>query len=264
MTQRPIDLPDFDASPVAEVVLGVRYTTPEKLRVFHIGRYRDVIKDEFPVFEEHALVPRGEERGLRLTTGPPPLPRCWLLNEAGTKLVQLQTDRFLHNWRKVTGEEPYPRYEAIRDEFLRRWEQFLRFLEAEGLAKPTIVECELTYVNHIPKGTCWSKPSDIPGVFTFLRDDPGLSFLPPPESLACNLRYEPPGERGKLHVALGQAVRTQDETEVLRLDLAARGSLELPRDEDLPGWFDLAREWIVRGFADLTTEKAHQCWKRKV
>ena len=28
-------------------------------------------------------------------------------------------------------------------------------------------------------------------------------------------------------------------------------------------WFDLAHEWIVRGFADLTTEKIQQnIWRR--
>ncbi|MGB2819525.1 MAG: TIGR04255 family protein [Phycisphaerae bacterium] len=264
MTQRPTDLPDFGDPPVAEVVFGARFTTPEKLRVFHIGRYRDLIKGDFPEFQEQPPLPPREEPGVHLIQGPPPVPRCWFVDKSGTKLIQLQTDRFIHNWRKITGGEEYPRYESIRDEFLRRWEQFLGFLEGEGLTKPTMIECELTYVNHIPKGTCWSDPAETAALFTFLSAGPGPGFLPSPESVACTLRYRLGDDRGYLHVSLGPAVRMQDQVEILRLDLTARGSTKATESGSMLEWFDLAREWIVRGFAALTSEKAHLCWKRRI
>ena len=47
------------------------------------------------------------------------------------------------------------------------------------------------------------------------------------------------------------------------MNLSARG---IPLGPGVGGafdFFDLAREWIVRGFADLTTRAMHRSWKRK-
>jgi hypothetical protein len=51
---------------------------------------------------------------------------------------------------------------------------------------------------------------------------------------------------------------------VLLLDLTVRG---IGRDKSPGGmtdWFDLAREWIVRGFTDLTGEDVQKnIWRKK-
>jgi uncharacterized protein (TIGR04255 family) len=264
MTTRPPDLPDFEAPPVAEVVFAVRFKVAEPLRTFHIGLYRELVKAEFPEFQEHAPLPPEGNLGLHLKAGPPPLPRCWFVDESGNRLIQVQPDRFIHNWRKITGEEEYPRYEAIRGEFEKRWNGFGRFLEKENLGAPTVTECELAYVNQIPKGTCWSEPRGLVDVFSFLADEPTTAFLPSPVSLACSLRYELPGDRGSLHANLGPAVRAQDQAEIMRFDLTVRAPMGSAETEEVLQWFDVAREWIVRGFADLTSKKAHKYWRRRL
>jgi uncharacterized protein (TIGR04255 family) len=263
MTVRPSDLPDFEAPPVVEVVLGVRFTAAASIRVFHVGLYRELIKADFPEFQEQPPLPSRDEPGLEFMQGPPPLPRSWFLDKTGTKLIQLQTDRFMHNWRKVTGMEHYPRYEAIRDEFARRWSQFACFLADHGLGQPVLGECELTYVNHIPKGTCWSEPKDLPAVFAFLADGLFARRAGPPESVGCGLRYRLPEGRGHLHVTMGPAIRTQAQQEVVRFDLSARGSMMQGGSEAMLEWYDRARECIVWTFTELTTQTAHHCWGRK-
>ena len=264
MTSRPADLPDFEDPPVVEVVFGARFKTADQLRVFHIGLYRELVKDTFPEFQEQPpLLPSPEESlGFQFVQGPPPLPRCWFLDRTGNRLIQVQSDRFIHNWRKVTGEDRYPRYETIREEFSRRWTEFSAFLEREGLGSPTVLECELSYVNHIPKGKCWTESRDVAGLFAFLSDKPGPGFLPCPEVTACNLRYKMRESRGHLTISLGPAVRMQDQAEIIRFDLTARGPTGT--GDKMVEWFDGAREWIVKGFTDLTSEKAHNCWMRKV
>ena len=51
---------------------------------------------------------------------------------------------------------------------------------------------------------------------------------------------------------------------IILLDLTVRG---IGKDKSIEGmwdWFDLAREWIVCGFADLTGERVQtEVWKRK-
>lgn len=75
-----------------------------------------------------------------------------------------------------------------------------------------------------------------------------------------------PESTGRLHVTLRQMRRIQDGREVLALDLTARGfpaGPEASGRESMLSWFDVAREWIVRGFADLTTLEAQKdLWGR--
>jgi uncharacterized protein (TIGR04255 family) len=261
-------LPDFEAPPVAEVVLGVNFTIPDGLKVYHIGLYRERIKPKFPKFQEQPPlppqdVPGQDEQGFRFIAGRLPLPRCWFLDDTETRLIQLQADRFIHNWRKVTGKEEYPRYEAIRDEFVSRWDEFCGFLGDLGVSKPILNACELAYVNHISKESCWTEPKDLGRLFSFLANDLSGGDGHGLESVQCALRYKLPGGNGHLNVSMTPAIRAQDQQEILRFDLSARGALVSGDKAQLVEWFDGAREAIVRVFTGLTTEKAHSRWKRK-
>jgi uncharacterized protein (TIGR04255 family) len=263
MTARPSDLPDFEAPPVAEVVLGVKFTIPGGLKVYHIGIYWDRIKSKFPKFQEQPPLPAQDEPAFSFVSGPPPLPRCWFLDDTETRLIQLQADRFIHNWRKVTGEEKYPRYEAIRDEFVARWDEFCGFLVDQGGSKPILNACELAYVNHISKESCWTEPKDLGRLFSFLATDMSGGAGHTLESVQCGLRFKLPGGNGHLNVSMTPAIRKQDQQEILRFDLSARGAMESGEEAQLLKWFDGARETIVRVFTALTTEEAHSSWKRK-
>jgi len=263
MTPRPSDLPDFESPPVAEVVLGVNFTIDGGLRVYHIGLYRERIKSKFPRFQEQPPLPAQDEPAFSFVSGPLPLPRCWFLDETGTRLIQLQADRFLHNWRKVTGKEEYPRYEAIRDEFIDRWDEFCGFLADQAASKPILNACELAYVNHISMGAGWTEPKDLGQFFSFLANDTSGGAGHTLESVQCGLRFKLPGGNGHLNVSMTPAIRTQDQQEIVRFDLSARGAMESGEKAQLLEWFDEARETIVRVFTGLTTEKAHSRWKRK-
>jgi uncharacterized protein (TIGR04255 family) len=262
MTPRPSDLPDYEAPPVAEVVLGVNFTIPDGLKVYHIGLYRERIKAQFPGFQEQPPLPGQDEQGFRFIAGHLPLPRCWFLDQTGTRLIQLQADRFIHNWRKVTGKEEYPRYEAIRDEFVSRWDEFCGFLGDLGVSKPILNACELAYVNQISKEACWTEPKDLGRLFSFLATDlSGAGHAL--ESAQCALRYKLPGGNGHLNVSMMPAIQTQNQQEILRFDLSAKGAMESAEKARLLEWFDEARDTIVRVFTGLTTGKAHSCWKRR-
>ena len=40
-------------------------------------------------------------------------PRLWLMNEEESRLLQLQQDRLVVNWRKLPSDTPYPHYQSI-------------------------------------------------------------------------------------------------------------------------------------------------------
>jgi uncharacterized protein (TIGR04255 family) len=267
--RRPADLPDFDSPPITETVFGVQYSTEHRVGLPELGLYAEMVKGEFPRLElrpplgswaEARQAPRGS---LEVIHGAPPLPRCWFIDEPGNRLIQLQEDRFVHNWRKVGGDEQYPRYEGILTEFLRRWEGFKEFLEQRGKGRAKEDVFELSYINHIEKGVGWSDAGDLAGLFSFLSGRGTDGFLPSPSSIVYRARYALPAPMGYLEVSVNPVVRAHDQKEAIQLQLTSRGPSKRIDGLEVSAWFGLAREWIVKGFADLTSEEAHKIWGRR-
>lgn len=277
MPERPPDLPEFERPPVTEVVLGVQFKTDKPLQVPHIGLFWETIRDEFPEIREKAPLGSQIERleserlpapegppgvGVQVTMGGFPPPRCWFVDPSGNRLIQLQGDRFLHNWRKISGEEDYPRYEGIRDEFIKRWRGFVGFLNHEDLGTPTVTQGEVSYVNHIPKDSCWAEADDMPKVFSCLKhlDDPAL--FGPMESVEFAIRRLLPENRGRLHVFAAPAFQAKDKTIMIRMVLTVRGPVGGSSDDAILDWMNMGRAAIVNSFTALTAPEAHKFWRR--
>ena len=161
-------------------------------------------------------------------------------------------------------EDVYPRYEYMRGKFEAIWGGFCNWCSEQAGETPQVGQCEVTYVNNVFKDEGWSVPSEARNVFPFLRWPDSTVFLPSPATLACNLVFDIAGESGRLHVACRHARMLSDpRRELFRLDLTARGK---PQNDDLSGlaaWFAVAREWIVKGFADLTDPAVqNEFWRR--
>ena len=235
------------------------------------GLFWHDIQQEYPKSEVQAPIAStverfGQERWvqpqvqLQIVTGEPAV-RYWFKNEAEGKLLQLQKDRFIHNWQRTPASD-YPRYQQTRRMFADAWQRYLGFLDQRGFARPQATQCEVTYVNQIERGDGWEDPRDAAKVTSLLGDLKG-SFLPGPEVLAVDARYLIPPERGRLRVALQPALRIKDQKEVLQLQLTARGNPKSSSTDDILGWFDLGHEWVVRGFVDVTSPVMHNRWGLK-
>ena len=265
--------PDFERPPVVETVLGLEFEPLESWGIPHFGLYWAELRNEFAKFEiQPPLGSVIEQFGGQLVGPPqaqvqfsvePPSPRCWFMNQAGTRLLQVQDNRFLQNWRQQDGVEPYPRYRNLRPSFEREWGRFCAFLKSQSIQLPRIVQCEVTYVNHIERGQLWRSFDELGRLLRPWADSWPGSFLPAPESALINLRFGIPDNRGRLHVHLRHAIRHGDAMEILQLNLTARGAPRSSDISDILDWFDLGREWIVRGFADITTDEAHKVWGRR-
>ncbi len=270
-TQVGRSLPEFRYPPVFETVLGVEFEPLKTWQIPHFGLLWDRLKEDFP--ESETKPPLGQsgpgpktkvgEIVVELEVTNMPSVRCWYLEESGTRLLQVQKDRFIHNWRKVSGDEVYPRYEdAIRPAFEKEWPRFTEFLNDHGMGYPQVRRCEVTYVNHFEKGKEWESLHDLPdvlGVFSHLQAE---SELPSPQNVGFSANYPLPNEGGSLNVSLKQVLRHSDAKELLQFTLTAKGPPESSKTEDLLSWFDLGREWVVTSFADLTTPRMHSIWER--
>lgn len=254
----------FTTPPVVEVVCGVSFALPKPLKTAHIGRYWALVANEFPRCDEAAplaLIVEGESssdadgRVLIEETELPPLRRSWLINEAGTNIIQLQDDRFLFNWKRENSDIGYPSYQEVIGDFRKRWDHFNRFL-VQWTGEPRVTQLEMTYWNFLD--------NDESVLRDYVRDvsSEGDRFLPPPMVSSWRSTYVLPEGDGRLHIAAGSARHTKTGQRGIRLELTARG---LPNDTSPVGcasWFDRAHDWITHGFADVTTKRAHEIWGR--
>jgi hypothetical protein len=71
-----------------------------------------------------------------------------------------------------------------------------------------------------------------------------------------------PNNLGRLYIEFKPAVRHDDGKRVIVLTLTARGAPASPKIVGVLDWFDLGREWIVRGFTDFTADAMHKQWGR--
>ena len=92
-----------------------------------------------------------------------------------------------------------------------------------------------------------------------LRDS---AFLPTPEELLLSWRYRMSEDTGRLHVMVRPAWDANKRRFLDAESDGARRGREGTESKARFAFFDMGREWIVRGFADLTTESMHRNWER--
>jgi uncharacterized protein (TIGR04255 family) len=272
MVENRSQLPSFKNPPVVEVAMAVQFEPLTGLATVHYGEYRRRIRADYPRLEEKPPLGRSYESfsGEQAPSTPeveiselPPLRRCWFVDKHGNSLVQMDSEHFVYNWRNETGAETYPRYESVRKKFRDLWSDFLKFLEEEGLGEPRVNHWEISYVNHLDKGQGWDSLPELGNVLHISPNAPHNGFLPAPEALQVVAVYAFPEKRGRLRISLQNAVRRRDMQECMLLKLISRGHAHSSQTDVILGHFDVGREWIVRAFAEITTEQAHALWGRE-
>ena len=122
----------------------------------------------------------------------------------------------------------------------------------------------MAYVNHIEHDKGWSGYGELDKVVKAIATPKASNkFLPPPEQVSMQVAYRLDASAGRLHVSFVPVIRARDGAEVLQMTLTARGAPKSEAIEDVFAWLDMARKWVVRGFADFTTESMHKIWGKK-
>jgi len=262
-------LPDYHNPPINEVVFGIQFKQLD-LKSPHVGFFWEKLtKEEYPEFKEMPTLPHIVEAFGSSNIQPlpfsvesfdsPPLPRLFFINRVKNHLIQIQQDRFLQNWRKLKNEDNYPRYDNLFPQFATSWELFNSFVKEQNLGTLEPDQYELTYVNHIPRGEAWKSLKDIENIFPEFQCKVGGRFFNEPEDVSWRKVFRLPDSKGRLHVLLRLAV-SKELGQIIIFELTARGFTPGNMNE----WFDIAHEWIVKGFSDLTSSTIQtSIWKRK-
>ena len=268
------DLPSFENPPVTEVVIAARFRRADGYSLFTLGELAQKLTEAgFPNIEERpgyeapaesfGSVPEPIGLSLELLEGPPPI-RYWFSNEAGDELLQIQSNWFAANWRRVAPGGEYGRWESRWDAFQRWITVFAGVVSQGGL---DIDQVEVTYVNHIERLSVWNHHGHAASVFTPLALV-NEGFLSEPEQSSANLKYlirTSPDEKevaGRLHVSIEPGFLRPAGAPIFVMNLTARGAPMGSGLEGVRNFAELAHEWIVRGFADLTSTAMHTEWNR--
>jgi uncharacterized protein (TIGR04255 family) len=264
-------LPDYDKPPVNEVVCGIQFHPLKGMTLPYLGLLWQKFRSGYPRCREVApLVPAIE----RFDEQPPddlnpfgdtfPTPRIWFETADGNGLIQVQRDRFLHNWKKERPEDEYPHFKHVITRFQECLMTFDQFLQENKLEEILPTQYELTYTNHIDVELGWRNLSEIGGVFPdFNWRASEQRFLPVPEALNWQTIFTLPERAGRLRVSMRSAKRRSDERPTILLELTARGITSESSRSAMWSWFDMAHKWIVRGFTDLTSDTMHkEIWRR--
>jgi len=269
-------LPEFEDPPVFEVALSVQFEPLATLKMAHIGELRRKYKDRFPNLEEHPPIDTATEVfddsampfpmiRLRLHDYLP-LHRSWFINEENTRLVQIQRDRFVYNWRRADTGEPYPRYENVRKSFEDEYKIFESFLKKEELGPLIPNQCEVTYVNPIAINERIKGRGDLSELVTVFEEHFSDDFLRVIEDVRLLMRFVMCNSEGtplgRLYIGAEPVNRLEDPQVVMQLNLIGRGKPASPDSDGVIDMLNLCHDWIVRGFTSVTREPMHDIWRR--
>ncbi len=269
-----ITLPSFDSPPVRETVLGVQFSPLPGLTIAHLGAYwaslgeqwRDVSDappSEAMVESFGADSPWLSQPGWRFQISRDLNPRIQVRNAAKDRMIQIQNGKFLYNWTR-SGTAEYIRYPVLKEEFEKHFSNFNSFLSRHRLPEASVNQWEIVYVNQIERGTVWETPEQWPQLCSLFQspriDQLALKF----ESQIGEWLYEIPPQQGRLRIRARHGYDTASmempRTEALFLTLIARGEVNNKIDYRLG--LDLGRDRIERIFASMTSQEAHQFWRR--
>lgn len=263
-------LPLYEQPPVTEVACSVMFNPLEEFLTPHVGLLWQRFQPDYPLCEDLApIAPRVEFFGNESIEAElqfsdiPTMPRIWFISSDETRIIQIQRDRLIHNWRKVRSDSEYPRYGSLIKTFQEHLSHFDSFLKEADLGQVQPTQYELIYVNRISQGDGWTNLEDISKIFPDLAWRVNSQrFLSEPKSISWNTIFELPDEIGRLHATIRQVLH--ENSPILLFELTVRG---IGRDDSLElmqGWFDIAHEWIVQAFTDLTGEEIQKdVWKRR-
>lgn len=262
------NLPSYSNPPVIEVVFGVSFKKLDAMKLPHSGIFWQKIREDFPKCAHASPLVFSKLSPLifsKLEESEFPLPRVWLINKNETNLIQYQTDCFFFNWRRMPGAEEYPRYSIVKSAFERYHKVFKEFINENELGEINYQQCELTYINHIVKGSGWNSLADIGQIMRDVmwtkKDD---RFLPEPKAIQWVSIFPLPEDFGSLSVSLKHGTRQQDKCPLFLIEISAKGLGGDQTKERISKWFDLAHIWIVKTFADITSDEIQKkIWLRQ-
>ena len=258
---------DWKRPPVIEVVLGIQFAPIAGLTNGHLGWFWRSVEATYPRASDSApiqpVLESFEEEpefgyhsiGFAQARGDS---RLRMASVDGSRMLQAQNGWLVSNWVKRT-EGPYPGYTGVLEQFQDGLGAFVGFLKERGLGELAPNLWEVTYIDHIPRGTVWGDFEDlckvVPGLLGASRSR-YWRFQALGGTWGFQLKERP----ARLAVTLQTARSTTDPpNDLLVVRSTARGRLDTL--EALSESLNFGRAAVVGTFMDFTSNDAQSYWK---
>ncbi len=252
---------DFHRPPVAETALGVVFAPIAKWSLLHFGLFWEKVRDRYPLTEVKSAAGPGELRfsavdGVDFNNFPV---RGLFIDKSGTQLIQVQRNAFIRNWRQTEQTTEYEHYDNVRPLFERDWTTFSEFLLRESLGEVEVVQCEVTYINHLVRGKEWDSFEDVSRIFRLWSGE-SIGGLKASQMVSFMTAYEMQDKKGRLQVVVQPGLRKNDSKEIIQFAITASGKPSGSGTSAILQWLDIGHSAVVTSFRDLTTPEMHRHW----
>lgn len=265
---------DFRSPPIQEVSYSIQFKEKEDFHIGFLGLLWDVFRAEFPNLQHAQRISHEVER-FGVSVAKPMFqlldhreaPCIWMVSPKEERLLQIQNDMFVLNWRKYHNPVlEYPRFEVLIDEYKALLNQFTDFLQKNGLGGLEIDQVQVTNVNHILE-----TDNQAGEIFEGLNCGVGISDDLCLENYSFKMNHvlnRDSNPIGRLHTTAQRVRVKQDGEEVpaFRLTFVARSNVKKSQGADLGTALDtiaFLRNNINMAFKKLTNSKMHQHWEIK-
>lgn len=241
----------FKNTPLNEVILGIQLKGPV-LSVHDIYELISLLKSEYTLVSEHPPIPSIIESPDKAKTQmllKDFASRKQLLHNEKHKVIQIQADRLLFNWRKESEESVYPKFDKI----------YLEFKHLLGLISDKVKEnlsahinqYEFTYVDHIYLESFGIEEYEIDRILNVFSCGKTVKDL--------HIEYSLPKKElgGVLNVSVRSAKHKTDNRKLFVLENTCRG---FSVHENMDNWFYRAHDSLLDNFVEMTTEQAKKIW----
>ncbi|MBI5496545.1 MAG: TIGR04255 family protein [Deltaproteobacteria bacterium] len=241
----------YPHAPIVEVVCGVQFG-PLRWRSIDFGRLADTpaFAARFREYQDRAPMPP-ETAGIVLQLGEP-VPdhrRVMYIEPGANRLVQVQPDRFLANWRRVQPADKCPSFGPTFQFFKDALAAFSEYAATAGRGAVTPTGYELTYINHVPLDGDPMAPFELRLAGAESRVSGGALMLDVPF----------PQDAGVLHLNIQSPVqRLPDMAKLAFFELTSKTSA---RGADMDAWFNQAHAMANQVFDEVTTEDYKRKWR---
>lgn len=243
----------FENPPLNELVLGVQFSAPVISTEDIFNFYSSFLKTPYPRIQESDLLPvtiektdrPNEVRMVGLGT------RKLFISTANDTLVQIQSDRFLLNWRKLDTNNMYPHFDNVYEKFL---EQLNNLFSTKDELKRLINQYEITYVDHLTSDSLELHRFKLNEMFVF------MPLKAPVKSADINFTIPTESVGGNLNIKIKSGVRNIDRKPVIVLETTCRG---YSADISMNDWFRKSREILVNFFNDSISSQVKNSWNPK-
>ncbi|MEI2693878.1 MAG: TIGR04255 family protein [Saprospiraceae bacterium] len=236
-------------APVVEVVIGAQFSEsalPNQL----IFDFYQKIRNQFPLIQEHppllSIIEKINEKNENYLTQNI-LSRKFFLTQDQTKLIQIQPNRLLLNWRKNTENTEYPHFNNVLNEFLNIYTKINQIMQIDNYLN----QLEVTYVDHIILEDFDKVDFNLTGILSV------YNFSRTVKNFEGQISFPIGSINGNIILNIKNAIRNSDQKKLFVVETTCRG---FNQAYSIQKWFDLAHNELVSFFEEILTPLTKSKW----